>query len=120
MTDNNEVPRRFRIDQNVPAELAIRAAMDAVEAMPADVRLTEAVISLGEALEHVADFVDGKQATPENRTDRCIGAWHDDCRPNRHQAADEIRKSQARIDQLADTVKALRERASLLATLGLI
>jgi hypothetical protein len=58
-TTTSKVPRRIRLDQNVPAELAIRAAVDAVEEMPADTRLTRAVILLSEALEFVADFVDG-------------------------------------------------------------
>jgi hypothetical protein len=56
MTD--EIPRRIRLDLNTPAELAIRAAVDAVEALPADVRLTDAVVLLSQARERVADFVD--------------------------------------------------------------
>lgn len=56
--DTDTVPRRFRLDLNTPAELAIRAAVDAVEALPADVRLTDAVVLLGQARERVADFVD--------------------------------------------------------------
>jgi hypothetical protein len=55
----DEIPRRCRIDLMVPAELAIRAAVETVEEMAADVRLTEAVILLGRAQERVADFVDG-------------------------------------------------------------
>ena len=43
----------------VPAELAIRAALLAVEDAGCDVLLTEAVILLGEAQDKVADFVDG-------------------------------------------------------------
>lgn len=43
----------------VPAEHAIREAIMAVEAMGADVRLTEAVNLLSAAKEKVADFVDG-------------------------------------------------------------
>lgn len=54
------VPRRSRVDQYVPAETAIREAMLAVEAMPADERLTDAVVLLGKAKDAVADFVDGK------------------------------------------------------------
>lgn len=53
------IPRRSFIDRSTPAESAIRAAMQAVEAAGADVRLTHAVILLDEAREHVADFVDG-------------------------------------------------------------
>lgn len=60
MTDDWTPPRRIRIDLQTPAEGAIRAAMDAVEALPPDVRLTDAVVLLGKALDRVADFVDGK------------------------------------------------------------
>lgn len=59
MTTSDEIPRRIRLDQNTPAELAIRAALHAVEAAGADVRLTDAVVLLGAALDSVADFVDG-------------------------------------------------------------
>lgn len=54
------IPRRACIDLMVPAQLAIREAMLAVERMPADVRLTRAVVLLGEASTAVSDFVDGK------------------------------------------------------------
>ena len=53
-----DIPRRNRIDQMVPTELAIREASLAVEAMDADVRLTEAVVLLARAQEKVADYVD--------------------------------------------------------------
>lgn len=52
------VGRRAHLELNVPAELAIRNAMAAVEAMGADIRLTDAVVHLGKAFDHVADFVD--------------------------------------------------------------
>jgi hypothetical protein len=58
MTD---FPRRARLDKFTPAERAIWDATQAVEAMPADTRLTEAVILLGKARDLVADYVD---ATP--------------------------------------------------------
>lgn len=50
--------RRNRIDLMTPAELAIREAMLRVEEAGADVRLTDAVVLLGEARDAVADFVD--------------------------------------------------------------
>ena len=56
---SNEIPRRSRLDHNTDAELAIRAAVDAVERIGADVRLTDAVVLLQEAREAVADYVDG-------------------------------------------------------------
>lgn len=57
-----EVPRRARVDQMCQAELKIREAMLAVEDMPADTRLTDAVVLLGQAQEKVADFIDNKQS----------------------------------------------------------
>ena len=55
----NQVPRRIRLDLNTPAELAIYEAMGEVEKLPADTRLTEAVILLEQAKNKVADYVDG-------------------------------------------------------------
>lgn len=54
----NEIPRRNRLDLNVPAEKAIYDAMQEVEKLPADVRLTEAVTLLAKAKDLVSDFVD--------------------------------------------------------------
>lgn len=53
-------PRRNRIDLNKPSELAIRNAIDEVEKLGADVKLTDAVIKLNEALELVSDFIDNQ------------------------------------------------------------
>ena len=50
--------RRNNLDQLEPSELAIVSAVEAVESMPADTRLTEAVILLGQARDKVADYVD--------------------------------------------------------------
>ncbi len=55
---SNRPPRRICLDRMTPAELAITEAMRAVEALPPDVRLTDAVILLGKARDKVADFVD--------------------------------------------------------------
>lgn len=52
------LPRRCRIDLETPAEAAIRAAIEAVEAVGAHTLLTEAVVLLAEAQEKVADFVE--------------------------------------------------------------
>jgi hypothetical protein len=51
-------PRRSCINKFTPAEKAIWDAAQAVEALPAHVRLTDAVILLGQAREAVADYVD--------------------------------------------------------------
>lgn len=54
-----DIPRRAFIEKQTEAERKIQEAVDAVEKMGADVRLTEAVILLGKAKDRVADFVDG-------------------------------------------------------------
>jgi hypothetical protein len=59
-TTSRDIPRRIRIDRMVPAERAIRDAKLAVEALGADVRLTDAVVLLGQAQDNVADFVDAQ------------------------------------------------------------
>lgn len=55
-------PRRADVLRWIPAEHAIQAAIDAVEAAGADSRLTDAVILLTKARRSVADFVDGFEA----------------------------------------------------------
>jgi hypothetical protein len=56
---DGEFPRRMRVDKFCAAELKIREAMLAIEAMPGDVRLTAAQDLLIAAQAKVADFVDG-------------------------------------------------------------
>ena len=58
-----KIPRKIRLDLATPPEVAIRAAMTAVEAMSADVRLTNAGHALGKALELVSDYVDEQMGT---------------------------------------------------------
>lgn len=68
-------PRRACLDYCKPVELAIDKAMEEVENMPADVRLTEAVIKLWEARDLVSDFIDEeieKEQNP-NGSDGLIG-----------------------------------------------
>lgn len=60
----SNVPRRSDMLRWVPAEVAIRRALIAVEEMPADVRLTRAVLLLIDAQRAVADYVDGEPGTP--------------------------------------------------------
>lgn len=58
----NDFPRRNRLDLNEPSELAIFNAMQEVEKIGADVRLTKAVTLLSEAKELVSDFIDEELA----------------------------------------------------------
>ena len=51
------IPRTCRLDLATPPEVALREALRAVEAMPADVRLTHAGQKIVEALDLVGDFV---------------------------------------------------------------
>jgi len=51
-------PRRASIDHLTPAEMAIYNAIQEVEKMAADTRLTNAVLKLQEAKELVSDFID--------------------------------------------------------------
>lgn len=55
----NEIPRRARMDQWSVGERAIYEALQVVEGMGCDVRLTDAVVALSTARDAVADFVDG-------------------------------------------------------------
>lgn len=59
MTDK-EIPRRIQLDKMIPAELAIHNAIQEVEKIGADVRLTNAVIKLQEAKDLISDFTDEK------------------------------------------------------------
>lgn len=51
-----------------PAEKAIHEAMQEVEKVGADIRLTNAIVKLGEAKELVADFIDGIQMDSDFKT----------------------------------------------------
>lgn len=55
------MPRRNILALNTDAELAIYNAMQEIEKMPADVKLTEAVMLLAKAKEIVSDFVDSQE-----------------------------------------------------------
>lgn len=58
MKVTNDVPRRIRLYLNVPAELAITNAIQEIEKLGADVRLTEAQILLQKAKDLVSDYID--------------------------------------------------------------
>lgn len=66
----NQIPRRFRLYEYTPAEKAIYEAIVKVEEAGCDVRLTDAVVLLGEAKDCIADFVDGvPRRDPRTRTE---------------------------------------------------
>ena len=50
--------RRINVNLLTPAELTILKAIQEVEKLNADVRLTVAVVKLGEAKDLVADYID--------------------------------------------------------------
>ena len=56
----NEIPRRSRLDLNTPAEKAIYDAIQEVEKIGADPKLTNIVVMLGKARDLLSDFVDSK------------------------------------------------------------
>jgi hypothetical protein len=56
---SDEIPRRNQINRWTAAERLIDAAVQEVEAVGADVRLTDAVNLLQAARESVADYIDG-------------------------------------------------------------
>lgn len=72
-------PRRSRKDLNVPAELAIYNAMQEVEKVGADERLTNAVIKLQQARNLVADFIDGIQSPDQPSKDQSSKGICDSC-----------------------------------------
>lgn len=85
-------PRRIRLDRCTSAELAIYHAMEAVEALPPDVRLTKAVTLLRDARERVADFVDGVDAPalppdPDTATHRPFSELRAELSPDSQQRA---------------------------------
>lgn len=53
-----EFPRINRLDLNTPAELAIYKAIQDVEEIGADERLTDIVIMLGKARDLLSDYID--------------------------------------------------------------
>lgn len=55
-----ETLRRNRLDKCTSAELSIYKAMGEVEKLGADIKLTDAIIKLNEALNLVADYIDIK------------------------------------------------------------
>lgn len=57
---DNRIPRRAQIDHMTTAEKSIRKAVEEVELMGANPKLTEAVVHLSKAFELIADYTDIK------------------------------------------------------------
>lgn len=55
-----DMPRRAHLDRHTPAEQSLHAALNAVEMLGADPKLTEAVTKLSEAKDLVADWLEGR------------------------------------------------------------
>lgn len=71
MSTSTEMSRRIDSARWTPAEHAITAAMRAVEAMAADVLLTQAVLLLEKARACVADYVDALPRVCEKDETAC-------------------------------------------------
>lgn len=68
MSKDSNLPRRCNLQENSPAEIAIRKAMEEVEKLPANEKLTDAIIILNEAFNLVADYVDIEIEKKESQT----------------------------------------------------
>lgn len=62
---NNYLPRKCRLENNAPIELAIRTAMQQVEKLRADEQLTNISTMLGEALEEAHNYIDNEMVQCE-------------------------------------------------------
>ena len=62
-----QFPRRNNLSLCTPAELAIFKAMQEVEKVGADVKLTDAIVLLGKAKDCVSDFIDGVTAIDSDK-----------------------------------------------------
>lgn len=69
LKDENGFPRRSRLDLCEPAEKILYDAMQEIEKLGADERLTNAVIKLAEARELVSDYIDEKKAAASTTDD---------------------------------------------------
>jgi hypothetical protein len=58
------IPRRHYVNKLIPAERAIYDAIQIVEALGADIRLTDVVIRLSEAKDRLSDWADATGNVP--------------------------------------------------------
>lgn len=66
-TENNSIPRRNRIDLMHPIELDIHSVILEIEKLGTHTALTNAIILLSKAKDHVSDYVDGIDREPLNK-----------------------------------------------------
>ena len=57
--------RRHRLELNTPAEVAIYEAMQKVEDLGAEVRLTDIVVLLSKAKDQLADYIESEKEKEE-------------------------------------------------------
>lgn len=72
--------------------------------------VTLAQVAMGRLSELTAECERLRASRDEYKALASVGTWHKDCRPNRRKAAEEIQKSQQRIDALAAEVARLTEQ----------
>lgn len=65
MRRSDGIPRRNDIQLRFPAEITISSAIQEVETLGCDTRLTEAVVMLGEAMALVSGFLDERILGPQ-------------------------------------------------------
>lgn len=88
---NMEIPRRNQLDKCIPAELAIFTAMQEVEKVGSDVKLTQAIQKLQEAKNLVSDFIDKPERNLHNFICRDCGYGIGGIMDNDKQMLDYIR-----------------------------
>lgn len=66
MNNKNKIPRRCLLDLNIPAEIAIYNAIQEVEKIGADVRLTNIVVELIKLKDLLSDYIDDDIASNLN------------------------------------------------------
>ena len=59
--EHEQPPRRMRLDLMTPAELSITNAMQEVEKIGANVKITDALIHLQKARDLISDFIDNEK-----------------------------------------------------------
>jgi hypothetical protein len=57
-SNKNSIPRRAQINKFAPTEMAIFKSIQEIEKLPADIRLTDAIILLQRAKDKVSDYID--------------------------------------------------------------